>query len=394
MSEKYGIQSVLKESIAQTPVSLSTVLVVMAGSNDTEMLGAYKASSVDDLKAHYSDANDGDNLIKAAKYVFEVAGIESAWFINYGDDASDAQGNAEALHSIYMNTGEVPSVVVLYDVDTSAYVTAIASTCRSIADHFKAQVFYNNAVPANPTPSFDNGYTISVSDMTKGCNAENAIACIGAVDLDGFVAPMSIVAACARVLQDNKNINGIPYRSVGNLELPAVKDYVLGMTTAASAKPLRMLKTASDALAAAGYVLAINCGQKRYFTWGDHTALVTGDGSVSEERARFDSYIAMAYHIANRFILKHQIDVDKPMTLALRNDIIAEEQDYLNYLVAIGALIGNPKCEFRSIDNTTDTIAKGEFHFTNLLTYAVPAKYIELGIIYTQEGLSSYLAEV
>lgn len=34
MSEKYGIQSVLKESIAQTPVSLSTVLVVIASSQD------------------------------------------------------------------------------------------------------------------------------------------------------------------------------------------------------------------------------------------------------------------------------------------------------------------------------------------------------------------------
>jgi phage tail sheath protein FI len=139
-----------------------------------------------------------------------------------------------------------------------------------------------------------------------------------------------------------------------------------------------------------GIVSFVNRGNNRWYTWGDHTAAVTA-GTVDDETYRFDSTVAVLYHILNRFILKWGAVIDSPMSLMLRDCILDEEQTYLNGLKAMGCLVGEPKCEFRAVDNSVDTLGKGQFYFSNIATVVPPAKYIELGIAYTDEGLSAYL---
>ena len=79
------------------------------------------------------------------------------------------------------------------------------------------------------------------------------------------------------------------------------------------------------------------------------------------------------------------------MSLRLRDCIVSEEQDYLNGLKALGCLIGEPKCEFRPTDNTKDSLAQGQFYFCNIITVVPPAKYVELQVQYTDQGLSVFL---
>ena len=81
------------------------------------------------------------------------------------------------------------------------------------------------------------------------------------------------------------------------------------------------------------------------------------------------------------------------MSLRLRDCIIAEEQDYLNGLKALGCLVGDPKCEFKKLENTAETIGKGQFYFSNIATVVPPAKYVELSIQYTDDGLQAYIQE-
>jgi phage tail sheath protein FI len=81
------------------------------------------------------------------------------------------------------------------------------------------------------------------------------------------------------------------------------------------------------------------------------------------------------------------------MDLALRNYILSEEQDFLYYLVSVQALVGSPRCEFRPQDNTKDSIAKGHFYFKDFVTYTPPAKYIDLGVSFTDEGYTVYLED-
>ena len=142
-------------------------------------------------------------------------------------------------------------------------------------------------------------------------------------------------------------------------------------------------------LSADGICSVINYGGGLWHTWGDHTSAFFG-GTVSDERARFDNTIRMNIMITNRFQLKYRFEIDNPMTLQMRNDVINEELDYLNGLVAIGGLIGEPSVEFRSADNGSDQVSQGYFTWTTQDTPTIPAKYMLNKVAYTQAGLSVY----
>jgi phage tail sheath protein FI len=62
-------------------------------------------------------------------------------------------------------------------------------------------------------------------------------------------------------------------------------------------------------------------------------------------------------------------------------------------LVALGGLIGEPICEFRSVDNGVDQLAQGYFTWSIQATPTIPAKFMNLKVAYSQAGLSVYTAE-
>ena len=155
--------------------------------------------------------------------------------------------------------------------------------------------------------------------------------------------------------------------------------------------PLVMPEETATQLADSGITTFINVGAGRYYTWGDGTAALSPTG-VDDERSRFTSTIRVLLMLGNRFQQVWRNTIDAPLDLSLRNAILAEEQGYLDYLKSQGALLGYPKCEFRSDDNTVETIQSGKFYFTNILTVTAPARYIDLKIVFTSEGYSVLLA--
>jgi hypothetical protein len=152
---------------------------------------------------------------------------------------------------------------------------------------------------------------------------------------------------------------------------------------------INLTESAATQLSADGICSYINYGGGNWHTWGDHTSAFT-NGGVSDERARFDNTIRMNIMITNRFQLKYRFEIDNPMTLQMRNDVINEELDYLNGLVAIEALIGEPVVEFRAADNGTDQVSQGHFTWTTLDTPTIPAKHMLNKVAFTQAGLSVY----
>lgn len=81
------------------------------------------------------------------------------------------------------------------------------------------------------------------------------------------------------------------------------------------------------------------------------------------------------------------------MTLQMRNDVITEEQNFMNGLVAIGALIGQPRVEFVQTDNPIDNVAQGYFTWSIATTEAPPLKYMLAKVAYTQAGLEVFTQE-
>jgi hypothetical protein len=228
-----------------------------------------------------------------------------------------------------------------------------------------------------------------VANVTKTASDERLIANWPHVKTSaGHVISGAAYKACLYAQNDAQN-RDLPMRSIGNVRAAGVSYICL---KSMPDNPITLSEAHATQLSANGITSFINIGGGIYYTWGDHTSEFT-NGSVFDERARFDSNIRVLYMITNRYQQKWRNTIDAPMTLALRNDILTEEQSFLDYLVSQGALIGSPKIEFRAIDNITDTLMKGEFYFTELATVVPPSKFLDMKLTFTSEGYSVYVED-
>ncbi len=156
--------------------------------------------------------------------------------------------------------------------------------------------------------------------------------------------------------------------------------------------PVNIKESDGTQLSADGICSWINYGGGNWHTWGDHTSAFANN-TISDERGRFDNYMRMQMMIANRFQYIYRFSIDDPMTLQMRNDVITEEQNFMNGLVAIGALIGQPRVEFVQTDNPIDNVAQGYFTWSIATTEAPPRKYMLAKVAYTQAGLEVFTQE-
>lgn len=404
--EKYGIKTKLLKGAAATPVSSSTCVVYFGTAYDSNV--AYGVPqhiySYNDYITLYHGGTEPVTALTldvCAENALSIIG--DAWFVNCASAAGTSEASAtaikdvmeDALAYICLNSSDVPNIICVPKKRDSALLAKLAEQCNGgINDVFHAQGFVDCANDSNQVDASGNPVAANIeAPIVNG----SIVACWGELVLEesgGFISknvPASIVFSALRAAQDASNVNNIPYRSIGNLRVNCkglcVIDSGSGVKTKCTCREDKMNDVVEN-----GIVSLVNKGNNRWYTWGDHTAAVTA-GTVDDETYRFDSTVAVLYSILNRFVKKWGDIIDSPMTLRVRDCILNEEQDHLNSLKALGCLVGNPKCEFRPIDNTADTIGLGQFYFTNIATIVPPAKYVELQTMYTDEGLSAFIEE-
>ena len=398
--ESYGIKTRVLEGMAATPVSTSTCIVFFGGaynSNAKSMDPVHCNSYKEYLDTYHGGTEPSGHLHLDDAAEYALGRINGAWFVNCASSAATAEPSAEnlkaalepALSWICLNSSDVPNIVCIPGgVSDSALLNELVGQCKGgINNTIHAQAFLDCAQDEDTQLSSGNPVASAIEvPIVDGCVVAAWGNAILDRDTDGSIKksiPASIVLAVARAEQDARNTNSVPYRSVGNLRV-AIKGMCV-KDTECSCKQDKM-----NAVVENGIVSFVNKGNNRWYTWGDHTAAVTA-GKVDDETYRFDSTVAVLYHILNRFVQKWGTVIDSPMSLRLRDCILSEEQDYLNGLKALGCLVGNPKCEFKSDNNSAETIGHGQFYFTSIATVVPPAKYVELGIAYTDAGLSAYI---
>ena len=401
MAELYGIKTRVLKGMAETPVSTATCIVFFGGaynSSSNSSKPIHCESYTDYLGAFHGGTEPTGHLLLDDAAEYALNRIDGAWFVNCNSEAATAEPSAAdikaaldpALAWICLNSSDIPNIVCVPRATDKSLLDELVAQCKGgINNTIHAQAFIDCAQDGKT--QVVNGHPVASAievPIADGC----VVAAWGDAILDrgpGGVAtksiPASIVLAVARAEQDALNTNGVPYRSVGNLRV-AIK----GMSVQSVECSCRQDKM--NAVVENGIVSFVNKGNNRWYTWGDHTAAVSA-GAVDDETYRFDSTVAVLYHILNRFVQKWGTVIDSPMSLRLRDCILSEEQDYLNGLKALGCLVGDPTCEFKPIDNTSDTIGKGQFYFANICTVVPPAKYVELGIAYTDAGLSAFIEE-
>lgn len=365
-TEKYGAFGDLGKSLSVTPVSTDTVIAVLA-------IGKYKGmETYADLSAYLGDRsiNPESPNDMCAYALYATAGVNNVVWCG-GKDLDDC---LDTFKQYMINTPQVSCIVIHGEFTTSKEDAAtILAGIKKIDGHWDATAILNCNAAQDHTG--------------KPCISEDAVVTMGFIKTGANVLPLSAIRAglCARSDAEY----GAPARSGGNLAIANAEAW--GSYDGNSFMAIPISETLATSLSAEGVCAVVNYSGT-YRTWGDHTSAFAA-GTVADERARFDNSIRMLRSITNRFQLKYRASIDSPFTLQMRNDIINEQLDYLNGLVAKGALIGNPTCEFRAIDNPKDNIQKGEFKWNITCTTTNPLKYAYVSVSYTSAGLDSLVEE-
>lgn len=404
MAELYGIQSRLLKGDAQTPVTSTSCLVIFgcAYSSNAKLGVPQKIYNYTEYLTIYHSGTEPEShlvLDDAAEYALSL--ISGVYFVNVNKTGATTESTSasseyieDALAHIVLNSSDIPNLICIPGTQDSTVLSTLVGQCKGgINGTFHAQGIVDCAQSANQIDSAGSPVSAQITaPNTDGSLLSAWGNVIIEVSEEGEITkhiPASIVLAVKRIEQDAQNINNLPYRSIGNIRVSCkgLCTKVGETLTRCTCKQNKMNEITEN-----GIISLVNQGNNRWFTWGDHTSAVTA-GTVDDETFRFDSSVAILYHILNRFIQKWSNVIDSPMSLRLRDCILAEEQDYLNGLLALGCLVGNPQCLFRPVDNTADSIGKGQFYFTNIATTTPPAKYVELQVQYTDSGLSAYIEQ-
>lgn len=406
MPEKYGVYAQLVQSVASTPVDTSTNIV---------FIGAAQIENVEDwaqkdlinrpiFLSSYADyekklggglSSSGFNLTEAAEAAFQVVGISGAYFINVHDPNNDEEdlsadapflGTAANKTGIYAvlklwpNYGAVPNLICCPGKTSGGIVTALKTVVTKCNGHWDGVAVFDVEQAAAQVVSG----VVQPAQVTNSNKFENGIAVWPSVKSTSGNVISGAAVVCALYAANDAARNNIPVRSIGNTEAS-----ILGACLQSDGVIVSMEESDATEIQQNGIVTFLNVGGGTYVTWGDHTSAMA-NGSVTDERARYDSNIRVLQLLGNRFQQKYRFDIDNPMTLTMRNSVIQEENDYLAYLKSVGAIIGEASCQFLPDDNPADNIALGQFVWSIAATVTPPMKYAQLNVGFTSAGYSVY----
>lgn len=208
---------------------------------------------------------------------------------------------------------------------------------------------------------------------------------------DGKIFHLSSLAI-AETLRVDASHDGVPMETCSNKSVPVAAQY---FGSASSNQGFD--QSAGNGLNAVGISTLVKWGGA-WRLWGPHTAafVADDDGNASsgvDPLAIFDTNMRMQEYIINSFEEDHGDEVDEPMDRNLKDTILEVEQQKLDALAAMGALIGTPVISFLASENTTSDMINGNFVWNISDTPTPPAKSLTAKVAYTDAGFSSYFGE-
>lgn len=289
-----------------------------------------------------------------------------------------------ALRKIFQQYGVHPSVLSAPGfMHLNKVYNQLVSQGKEINDKFHCVVFSD--IPT--TEVEDSVDTIAKAKAWKGDNgrtAENAISVwLKGMDSEENVYHGSTIAMVEQLRVDLAR-DAIPYEVYDNKQVSWITKLCLdkdSVVTPYSEKQVNQLNEAG--------ISSFNVWKGSIFLWGNGTDAFVFNG-VYDLRARFSSNMRMQYYLLNDFIMRRHEDISSPMFLAKKNDIILEEQERLEKLVSIGALIGSPHFVFNTSRNAAGDVAEGNFRFDIDDTPTPPINSLTLYVSYTDAGTSVY----
>ena len=397
-TENYGSEAILVESQGFVGVPTNTNLVFIGASPSGTLNEAVTVTSLTDASTKLGLAlGDGYNLSEALEAAFSIAGINKVTCIPISNDQSPAKsdylGNAELGTGIYAyeemlrNAPSATNLVCLPSVTDGEILSAMLALCKNADGLYASYLVYD--LPLTDSELNASNYIVPASIVKNKAISDMYSTAVWGQIRTSAGHDISGAAVRAALMAKSDANYGVPARVAGNIEVPAIQG-VVGLK--GEEKVIAKIPRSSANELSADGICTVRRRGSVYVTWGDHTSAFAG-GTVTDELARFENRIRMNAMLKNRWVMKYESIIDSPLTLQMRNDIINAEQDYLNGLVAIGALIGEPKCEFIAESNPIDNIVQGNFTWNIAVTETNPLKYMLARIAFSVAGLSFYTQE-
>lgn len=407
-AERYGSYATLVDSLGIRGVSTDTKLIFIGNSPSGELNVPATIATLSEASTKLgitSTTNPAEyNLASAVFAAFNVAGLAEITCIpvsnkKIGENGIDTDylGNADEGTGIYaleamLRDNPTTTNLVCIPQDMSGVVgvmSGLVALCKKADIGYGSYLIASQAYAQGEVSS--NNYAVTSAIISNKAENDEYVTVVWGdiLTTDDKLINGAAVRACLMAKADAPY--GCPARVGGNLDLAGVKGLCVYDAQAGAEKHIRMVKmprSSANELSNDGICTFRRRGQQ-WVTWGDHTSAFAG-GTVSDERGRFENRMRMQLMILNRWLIKYEPLIDRPLTLTMRNDIINEQINYLNGLVAIGGLIGNPVCEFRATSNPIDDIVEGHFVWDIEATETNPAKTIEANIAFTTAGLTAY----
>lgn len=202
---------------------------------------------------------------------------------------------------------------------------------------------------------------------------------------DGNIYHLSTLAVVEFMRADYSH-DSVPMETCGNKTIPIAAQYF-----GANSKNRGFDQVTSKELTSNGISTCVFWGGN-WVLWGDHTAGYTYGADI-DPRCIFDVSMRMLFHITNSFQREWGTVIDEPFTKQLRDRIINREQEKLDALVAMGALIGEPSVLFLESNNSTTDMMNGDFRWDIPVTPTPPLKSATVYVAYTDAGFSSYFSD-
>lgn len=323
--------------------------------------------------------------VDASYYEIEADAIAAEDIIG-GINVNGKYSGLGALQVVYTNTYDIPNIISApgWSHIPSVY-NAMTAASQQINGHWNAFVLADIPIAEEGT-LIDTISKAKAWKLNHGYDSEfSKVYWPMGKDALGRSVHLSTLAGVTMLSVDTSN-NHVPMETPGNKQVAINKLYF----GEASVNQGYDQRTANQ-LTAEGISTAVFWGGT-WVLWGDHTAAYSY-GADLDPRVIFDVSVRMLMHITNSFQREWSPTIDKPMNRQLTERIINREQEKLDALVSVGALIGNPEVSFISSENNTEDVMNGDFRWDIAITPTPPLKSASVFVAYTDAGFSVYFDE-
>lgn len=291
-----------------------------------------------------------------------------------------------AINDVYNKTGMIPAYLIVPGWSSNGTVhAAMANVTKKVNGHWDMWMFTDLPLLNGSTPL--TLATVAEYKAQNGFTCENeSVYFPMAAGTDGNKYHLSVLAAAnfQELLADNE---GIPYHSASNTEAGIIKDLYMGEANVGKVFDDQMINKYlnKNGINSAAFVGG------RWVIWGAHAA--DYNQTDANEVNVAETNRMMLYYLGNDFQKRRPVNVDQPLTANDIASIAAEEQQRLDALVAIGALI------FGEASINADPIARsdvyrGDFVFAFRVTVTPLAKSLTAYVTWASDGFETYYTEL